>query len=342
VIKKAKKGKAEKRGAKKAGAVPVETHVEEIYGSDSAGDYTLSAPEFPVFIEPELALGPFVETVAVPMEYDRAEKAAQFIFSKSALRPQIALVLGSGLGAFADEFSNATKIPYAGIPHFPQSTAIGHAGQLVLGKVGDVAVAAMQGRVHLYEGYSIHEVAFPVRVFARMGVKAVILTNAAGGIKREFTQGTLVILKDHINLQGANPLSGPNDERFGPRFPDMTVAYDKRFREMTVGEGNRKGISLHEGVYAALAGPSYETPAEIRYLRSIGADLVGMSTVPEVIAARHSGIRVLGISCVTNPAAGILDRPLNHNEVLETAERVKDQFISLLRLVIPRIASEIA
>src|SRR5271168_522202 len=214
-------------------------------------------------------------------EFEQAESAAQFIFSETDLRPQIALVLGSGLGAFAGEFESATQIPYAEIPHFPRSTAIGHAGQLVVGKVGDIPVAGMQGRVHLYEGYSIHDVAFPIRVFARMGVKAVILTNAAGGIKREFTQGTLVIIKDHINLEGANPLTGSNDERFGPRFPDMTVAYDKRFREMTVGAGDRKGISLHEGVYAALAGPSYETPAEIRYLRSIGADLVGMSTVPE-------------------------------------------------------------
>ena len=200
----------------------------------------------------------------------------------------------------------------------------------------------MQGRVHLYEGYSVKDVIFPVRVFARMGVKAVILTNAAGGIKPEFSQGRLVAIKDHINLQGVNPLCGPNDERFGSRFPDMTVAYDRRFREMTVGEGNRIGISLYEGVYAALSGPSYETPAEIRYLRTIGADLVGMSTVPEVIAARHSGIRVLGISCVTNAAAGILDQPLNHVEVLETAERVKDQFVALLRAVIPRIAEAIA
>jgi purine-nucleoside phosphorylase len=275
-------------------------------------------------------------------EFERAEAAAKYILSQTSLRPKIALVLGSGLGAFADEFSAAAKIPYAKIPHFPQSTAIGHAGQLVIGKVGQVAVAGMQGRVHLYEGYSVKEVTFPVRVFARMGVKAVILTNAAGGIKREFVQGSLVVIKDHINLQGVNPLSGPNEERFGERFPDMSVAYDRRFREMTVGEGNRLGIGMYEGVYAALSGPSYETPAEIRYLRAIGADLVGMSTVPEVIAARHSGLRVLGISCVTNAAAGILDKPLDHREVLETAERVKGQFIALLRAVIPRIAEAIA
>ena len=271
-------------------------------------------------------------------EFQRAERGAKFILSKTKLRPRIALVLGSGLGAFADEFADARKIPYAKIPHFPRSTAIGHAGRLVVGNVGDVAVAGMQGRVHLYEGYSVQEVAFPVRVFARMGVKAVILTNAAGGIKREFSQGRLVVLSDHINLQGVNPLSGPNDDSFGPRFPDMTSAYDETFREIARTEGRALGIDLGEGVYAALAGPSYETPAEIRYLRSIGADLVGMSTVPEVIAARHSGLRVLGISCVTNAAAGILDRPLDHQEVLETGERVKSQFISLLRAVVERVA----
>jgi purine-nucleoside phosphorylase len=275
-------------------------------------------------------------------EFERTESAANFIFTKTDLRPKIALVLGSGLGAFADEFETPTKIPYAEIPHFPRSTAIGHAGQLVVGKVGDIPVAGMQGRVHLYEGYSAKDVAFPIRVFARMGIKAVILTNAAGGIKHEFVQGQLVVIKDHINLQGANPLTGPNDERFGARFPDMTVAYDRRFRELTIGEGNRNSIGLYEGVYAALPGPSYETPAEIRYLRTTGADLVGMSTVPEVIAARHSGLRVLGISCVTNAAAGILDKPLDHKEVLETAERVKGQFIALLKTVIPRIAAEVS
>ena len=272
-------------------------------------------------------------------EYERAEAAAQFIFSRTKLRPKIALVLGSGLGPFADEFANATKIPFAEIPHFPQSTAIGHAGQWVVGNVDGIAVAGMQGRVHLYEGYSVKEVVFPIRVFARMGMKAVILTNAAGGIK--FTQGRLVVISDHINLQGVNPLTGLNDERFGPRFPDMSTAYDKSFREMAVGQGNRLAIGIDEGVYAALAGPSYETPGEIRYLRTIGADLVGMSTVPEVIAARHSELRVLGISCVTNAAAGILDQPLNHREVLETAARVKGDFVALLKAVLPKIAEAI-
>ena len=281
-------------------------------------------------------------TASPGREYEHAGQAANFVLSKTKLRPRIALVLGSGLGAFADEFAGATKIPYAQIPHFPRSTAIGHAGKLVVGKVGAIPVAGMQGRVHLYEGYSAKEVAFPIRVFARMGVNAVILTNAAGGIKREFSQGRLVVISDHINLQGVNPLTGPNEERFGLRFHDMTSAYDKRFREIAVREGNRIGIGMYEGVYAGLLGPSYETPAEIRFLRTAGADLVGMSTVVEVIAARHSGIRVLGISCVTNAAAGILDQPLNHIEVLETAERVKGQFIGLLKAVIPRIAEATA
>ena len=281
-----------------------------------------------------------VLAAAASDEYERAEAAAQFIFSRTELRPKIALVLGSGLGSFADDFTESSKIPYAQIPHFPQSTAIGHAGQLVIGKVDGIAVAGMQGRVHVYEGYSAKDVSFPIRVFARMGVKAVILTNAAGGIK--FVQGRLVVIRDHINLQGVNPLSGANDERFGPRFPDMTSAYDKRFREMTVGQGNRLGIGIDEGVYAALAGPSYETPAEIRYLRTIGADLVGMSTVPEVIAARHCDMRVLGISCVTNAAAGILDQPLNHREVLETAARVKGDFVALLKAVLPKIEQALA
>jgi purine-nucleoside phosphorylase len=268
-----------------------------------------------------------------------AEKAARFILAKTKLRPKIALVLGSGLGAFADEFTKPTKIPYAKIPHFPRSTAMGHAGQLVLGTVDGIAVAGMQGRVHLYEGYSAKDVAFPIRVFARMGIRAVILTNAAGGIRKNFTQGLLVLLSDHINLQGANPLSGPNDEKFGPRFPDMTTAYDKQFRKIAQEQGASLGIELDEGVYAALAGPNYETPAEIRFLRMIGADLVGMSTVPEVLAARHSGMRVLGISCVTNAAAGVLDQPLDHNEVLETGRRVQGQFIALLRAILPKIAT---
>ena len=275
-------------------------------------------------------------------EFPSANRAAKFILSKTKLRPKIALVLGSGLGAFADDLTNATRIPYEKIPGFPSSTAIGHAGRLVIGKANGIAVAAMQGRVHFYEGYSAQEITFPMRVFSRLGIRAAILTNAAGGINLAFNQGALVVIRDHINLQGTNPLIGPNDERFGPRFPDMTEAYAKPYREITLAEAKRLGIEVHEGVYAALSGPSYETPAEIRYLRTIGADLVGMSTVPEVIVARHMGIRVLGISCVTNMAAGILDRPLVHTEVLATTERVKGQFIALLRAVIPPIALDVA
>jgi purine-nucleoside phosphorylase len=272
------------------------------------------------------------------LEFTRASRAAKFILSKTKLRPRIGLVLGSGLGAFADDLASAARIDYRRIPHFPRSTAVGHAGKLVIGKVGDVAVVAMQGRVHFYEGYSLKEVIFPMRVFARMGIRAVILTNAAGGINRGYSQGALVVLRDHINLQGGNPLIGPNDERFGPRFPDMTNAYAKNFRQFALDEGGKLGMVIHEGVYAALTGPSYEAPAEIHYLATIGADLVGMSTVPEVIAARHMGLQVLGISCVTNMAAGILDQPLYHKEVLATGERVKGQFIALLRGVIPKIS----
>ena len=272
-------------------------------------------------------------------QFTQADGAAQLILQRTPHRPRIALVLGSGLGAFADSLAVATRIPYSEIPSFPQSTAIGHAGRMVIGKAGDIAVAAMQGRVHLYEGYSAHQVAFPVRVFARMGIKAVILTNAAGGINLGYSQGALVLIRDHINLQGTNPLVGPNDDRFGVRFPDMTYAYCKEFRQVTREEAVRLGITLHEGVYAALVGPSYETPAEIEHLRRIGADLVGMSTVAEVIAARHTGLNVLAISCVTNMAAGILDHPLTHAEVMETGERVKSTFEALLRAVIPRIAS---
>jgi purine-nucleoside phosphorylase len=276
------------------------------------------------------------------IEFVRADRAANFILRKTKLRPRIALVLGSGLGDFADTFTSAVKIPYKKIPNYPQSTAIGHAGRLVIGNVGDIPVAGMQGRVHLYEGYSAKEVAFPIRVFARMGIKAVILTNAAGGINRNYSQGCLVTIRDHVNLQGVNPLIGPNDERFGLRFPDMTQAYDREFQRFATEEAKKLGQNIHNGVYLAVQGPSYETPAEIYSFRTIGADLVGMSTVPEVIAARHSGIRVLGISCVTNMAAGTTDAPLNQEEVLEIAARIKPQFISLLRAVIPRISEVIA
>jgi purine-nucleoside phosphorylase len=275
-------------------------------------------------------------------EFQQAEKAARFILARTKLRPKIALVLGSGLGEFADEFENAIKIPYARIPHFPQSTAIGHAGRLVVGKVGGIAAAGMQGRVHLYEGYSAKNVAFPIRVFARMGVKALIVTNAAGGINLNYSEGALVAIRDHINLQGANPLIGPNDDRFGPRFPDMTRAYDPEFRGFVAQAQKKLRRDFHQGVYLAVAGPNYETPAEIHAFRTMGADLVGMSTVPEVLAARHSGIRVLGISCVTNMAAGITGQTLTAEEVLATGAVVKNQFIALLKSVVPRIAEAIA
>lgn len=274
-------------------------------------------------------------------EYAFAETAAQYVLSQTSLRPRIGLVLGSGLGSFADELSEAIRIPYTTIPHFPRSTAIGHAGQMVIGHVGQVPVAAMQGRVHLYEGYSAQQVAFPIRAFARMGIRVVIFTNAAGGISPNYNQGALVLISDHINLQGQNPLVGPNDERCGERFPDMTQAYSKALREAAHKAARSLGKELSEGVYVALLGPSYETPAEIRYLRKIGADLVGMSTVPEVIAARHLGMQVLAISCVTNMAAGILDKPLSYIEVFETTERVRGDFVGLLRAVIPAIAADL-
>ena len=275
-------------------------------------------------------------------EFARAERAAKFIRARARLRPRIALVLGSGLGAFADGMPRAVRVDYAKIPHFPRSTAVGHAGRLVIGEVGAVPVAVMQGRVHFYEGYTQQEVIFPMRVLARLGVRAVILTNAAGGINLEYDQGCLVVLRDHINFQGTNPLIGPNDSRFGERFPDMSRVYEPSYRKIALEEAARLGLGTFEGVYAAMTGPSYETPAEIRALRNIGADLVGMSTVPEAIAASHLGIRVLGISCVTNMAAGILDQPITTEEVIETGERVKHQFVALLSAVIPRIAAELA
>ena len=275
-------------------------------------------------------------------QFALADSAAQLIRARTPLRPEIGLILGSGLGAFADSLTDATRVPYTDIPAFPRSTAIGHAGQMVLGNAGNIPVAAMQGRAHLYEGYSAQEVTFPIRVFGRMGIRAVILTNAAGGINLGYSQGALVLIRDHINLQGSNPLVGPNDDRFGVRFPDMSQAYARDYRQIAREEAGKLRIPLHEGVYAGLLGPSYETPAEIEYLRRIGADLVGMSTVAEVIAARHLDIKVLAISCVTNMAAGILDQSLSHAEVMETGERVKTIFEALLRAVLPRMAQDVS
>jgi len=258
------------------------------------------------------------------------------------VEPLIGVVLGSGLGAFADELSDRIAMPYPEIPGWPHSTAVGHAGQLVVGTFHGLPVAVMSGRAHLYEGHSMDKVVFGTRVLAGLGVKAMVYTNAAGGINLTYSQGALVLVTDHINLQGTNPLIGPNEDKLGPRFPDMSDAYDAGFRERAQAAAARLGIELNEGVYAALTGPSYETPAEIRYLRAIGADLVGMSTAPEVIAARHMGVRCMAISCVTNMAAGILPRKINHEEVLETGARVRGTLVRLLQALLPEIAAEVS
>jgi purine-nucleoside phosphorylase len=278
-----------------------------------------------------------LEGSAASSLYARAEHAARTIRSRTALDARIALVLGSGLGAFADELDEAARVPYDQIPGFARSTVAGHAGSLVIGKVGTVPVVAMQGRVHSYEGYSLEEVTFPVRTFKLLGIETLLLTNAAGGINVQLSEGTLMIISDHLNLMGVNPLRGPNDERFGPRFPDMSEVYSRALQEMVVEEANSLGIEVRRGIYAALSGPSYETPAEIHMLRSFGADAIGMSTVPEAIVARHMGMKVLGISCITNMAAGISDSPINHDEVMETGNRVRATFTLLLRHIIGRI-----
>jgi len=252
-------------------------------------------------------------------------------------RPSHAVVLGSGLGAFADHLSNRLEIPYADIPGWPRSTAAGHAGKLVFGELENLHVVVMSGRAHLYEGYSPAEVVHGVRVLARLGARVMVFTNAAGGIHPSFERGALVLITDHINLQGSNPLVGPNDDSLGPRFPDMSEAYSKAFRQIARRTAWEMGVELQEGVYAAMLGPSYETPAEIRFLRTIGADLVGMSTVPEVIAANHAGVKVLAISCVTNMAAGLSEQRISHQEVLETGKAVRDTLVRLLKTLLPRL-----
>lgn len=271
--------------------------------------------------------------------YERTEHAARTIRAAFSDDVRVALVLGSGLGAMADDLEQAVAIPYEEIPGFARSTVEGHQGRLVLGFVDGTPVAAMQGRFHYYEGYSLEEVTFPVRVFGAMGIKALVLTNAAGGINIAFDQGALMLISDHLNLLGASPLRGINDERFGPRFPDMTEVYDKQYQELVLQEAQKMNLELRRGVYAALPGPAYETPAEVRMLRTLGADAVGMSTVPEAMVARHMGLKVIGISCITNLAAGVLDRPINHAEVMQVGERVRNQFTQLLRGVIPRLLS---
>jgi purine-nucleoside phosphorylase len=284
------------------------------------------------------------------MTYEKAEEAAEFIRAKYDKPIKTAVVLGSGLGAFADDIENAVRISYENIPHFQKSTVEGHAGQLVLGEMNGVSIAVQQGRFHFYEGYEMSQVMFPMRTFGVLGVKNVILTNAAGSTRTSNKQGTLMLIRDHINLMGVNPLRGANDERFGPRFPDLTQVYDIEFQQIAdqaakeiMQERVKQGIEakirqiLRRGVYCALSGPTYETPAEIRMYRMIGADAVGMSTVPEAIAARHSGMRVIGISCLTNMAAGMTDEVINHEEVMETGAKVADIFKELLKRVITKI-----
>ncbi|MGB7203131.1 MAG: purine-nucleoside phosphorylase [Pyrinomonadaceae bacterium] len=284
------------------------------------------------------------------MSYEKAAEAAEFIKSKFSGETRTAIVLGSGLGAFADRLGNAVRIPYGEIPGFVQSTVEGHAGQLVIGEIGGVAVVAQQGRFHFYEGYDMEQVTLPVRAFGVMGVKNLILTNAAGSLNSEMLPGSLMLITDHLNCMGVNPLRGANDTRFGPRFPDMTEVYDREFYQIAETEAAviakerfENGVDseqtdfLNRGVYCALSGPTYETPAEIRMYRLLGADAVGMSTVPESIAARHMGLRVLGISCITNLAAGMSDEAINHDEVMETGARVAEVFGELLRRIVAKI-----
>ncbi|MGC2237112.1 MAG: purine-nucleoside phosphorylase [Pyrinomonadaceae bacterium] len=278
------------------------------------------------------------------MSYEKAKEAAEFIRSKYDKEIKIALVLGSGLGAFAGELENAVKIPYEEIPHFSRSTVEGHAGQLVLGEIENVPVAVQQGRFHFYEGYEMNQVIFPVRTFGVLGVENLILTNAAGSLRTSFKQGSLMLIRDHINFMGVNPLRGANEERFGARFPDMTNVYSAELQAIVSEEANQmsqeKNIKpfMNRGIYCGLSGPTYETPSEIHMLRLLGADAVGMSTVPEAIAARHQKMNVIGISCITNMAAGISDEPINHEEVMETGAKVAEIFKELLRRVISKLS----
>ncbi len=266
-------------------------------------------------------------------------EAGKFVRECCGLEPKVGVVLGSGLGSYADHLVDSVRIPYNAIPQFPVSTAIGHKGELIIGKDNGFPVAVMSGRFHLYEGYTAQQVVSGIRLFAELGIRRVILTNAAGGINPQYERGALVLISDHINLQGANPLVGLNDDRLGPRFPDMTEAYSARLRALAQQAAGELGVEVFEGVYAALLGPSYETPAEIRYLRTIGADLVGMSTAAEAIAANHLGLEIIGISCVTNLAAGLSGQRLNHAEVLEIGQRVSDKFLRLIRTLLPKLAS---
>ena len=271
----------------------------------------------------------------VPDYYSQVDEAVARLRPHGV--PDVAIVLGSGLGEFASGLTDAITTPYGEIPHWPASAVIGHAGKLVIGALGGKRVAALSGRVHYYEGHELRTVTFATRVLGRLGVKRLILTNAAGGINLDFKPGTLMVIDDHINLLGSNPLVGPNDERFGVRFPDMTEVYSRRLRAIADAAAKAAGVPVAHGVYVAVHGPSYETPAEIRFLRTIGADAVGMSTVPEALVARHMGMEVLGISCITNPAAGVLPEPLHHDEVMEVARRVRGEFSKLLEGIIERL-----
>lgn len=265
---------------------------------------------------------------------ERIEAAYMFIRSRTDLQPEVGLILGSGLGDFADRLENAVEIPFAQIPGFPVTTVEGHAGALILGSFRGRTVAALRGRIHYYEGYSQQEITLPVRVMAKLGIRTLVLTNAAGGVNLSFSAGALMLIADHINFSGMNPLMGPNLDAFGPRFPDMSDIYTRALREKLKPLAEAAGIPLQEGVYMMYSGPSYETPAEIRAFRTLGADAVGMSTVPEAIVARHCGLQVMGVSCITNMAAGVLDRKLDHSEVVETAQRVKGDFTRLLEIIL--------
>ncbi|MDQ6599533.1 purine-nucleoside phosphorylase [Bacillus salipaludis] len=272
------------------------------------------------------------------MEFEKIQNAAGFLKGKYSKTPKIGLILGSGLGVLADEIAEPVKIPYHEIPDFPVSTVEGHAGQLVFGSLSGAEVVAMQGRFHFYEGYSMDKVTFPVRVMKELGVEMLIVTNAAGGVNESFSPGDLMIITDHINFMGTNPLIGPNDSKLGVRFPDMSEAYTKELRAIAKEIARGLNIEVKEGVYVGFTGPVYETPAEIRMARVLGGDAVGMSTVPEVIVARHGGLKVLGISCITNMASGILDQPLSHDEVIETTEKVKANFLLYIKEIVKRIA----
>jgi purine-nucleoside phosphorylase len=269
--------------------------------------------------------------------FDRVQQATDWLKARTGALPDVAVVLGSGLGDFAQRLADSTTFPYGEIPNWPASAVVGHAGHLVVGTLAGKRVAALSGRAHYYEGHDLRTVTFATRAIGLLGVRTLLLTNAAGGINLAFKPGTLMVMDDHINLVAGNPLIGPNDERFGTRFPDMTEVYSRRLRDLADAAASALRIPIAHGVYVALHGPSYETPAEIRFLRTIGADAVGMSTVPEAIVARHMGIEVLGISCITNPAAGVLPRPLVHDEVMEVARRIRGEFAALLEAVIGRL-----